>query len=864
MTRPGSNEFKAHEPFMKMRAKVIASEKDKADTALGHAGTRRRTSKEVAEQTREEATQVVKAIEEDGYEDLDDYKFIDEKFWDEKKHDEKPLPKTRQQKYCMEFGEVCWGYWTKMGAEGESIRRFKKSNITRTERHMADNRGPLGQEQVDNARAAAKEYNKKQATQVKSSAVKVSEPTSADIWEALQLLTRPASSRGDGHRHQLQDTKTDVADSDKGNETREDFDDADAVCEDNSAGASQSIESFFGIIEPSAAPSASSASSSNSSKTPKPDPAVTRLAPSTGHPHATNTSKSTGQALASNTFKPTGQAQAGHTFTHTGPAPAPQMSKKSETPSHNKHKELHHDGRQEKFKQTLQACITGENAAALQKVKQLDVDKCSSKEEIKKALEGAKKTLRSARANLDSMRYRGDKVTDATKEHCADSLATLDNMLAATNAAMSLINVWLKEPIATQEWLDSIAQCEKLDGFFFTMLDTMVVKKITFEHRAKLYLVQGKHQDLFELASVQPTWGCPEREKWRVVALVNEMMTVITHIHVNDSTLVQEPSDALSKARRLMKELAELPLRLAATAPGACKPENLLVPETTDAARKWDALLNYREAAIPTVNDVLLWCDRHEKDTSSISSIMAQSLVKQKSAKAFAASARAYLDTVKDCATLESNVAVVEENAKSIQARPLVTTILIFGDVRNEWTSFILDYIIPFEACTKSAKGSFDELKEKVAKSPGLEKQIGTRMKRSKVRLDNAIDTAYAAATDHWCTWTHAALCQVMFAAYCGVEGDGMVEVNGEDKAFDMSIVSDLLFDTTALCYIAADEVQTPLGYKLNSGQAHATNVTLSQFEHERRSQFCWKQKEFLRICIPLYDAIALAMPNGL
>ena len=117
-----NNEQKAHAHFMQMRDKTIAAEQkaeqsvhDLADNAAERCEMRRRyrMSNEMAAEGREEATMFVQAVEEEGYDDLEEYTFIDEQYWDEKKHGEKPSQKLKQRKFSKDLQVWRWGWWKK-------------------------------------------------------------------------------------------------------------------------------------------------------------------------------------------------------------------------------------------------------------------------------------------------------------------------------------------------------------------------------------------------------------------------------------------------------------------------------------------------------------------------------------------------------------------------------------------------------------------------------------------------------------------------------------------------------------------------------------------------------------------------------
>ena len=183
-----------------------------------------------------------------------------------------------------------------------------------------------------------------------------------------------------------------------------------------------------------------------------------------------------------------------------------------------------------------------------------------------------------------------------------------------------------------------------------------------------------------------------------------------TQVSDSEAGLAHDASPALQKAQQVASTVAEFGLK--------CKNScirSFLWPDTTNAATRWATLLDYRNKDLSVLKDVIHWCDNYEKDPTipRTTSTMAKALLTTKTAIAFCAHARSYLDSLRIGEGLEAGVAEVESRSEAIRNN----SILNVGAVgeENELAVLIANHIIPLEEAVKGVRESLADVKKQAA-----------------------------------------------------------------------------------------------------------------------------------------------------
>ena len=181
-------------------------------------------------------------------------------------------------------------------------------------------------------------------------------------------------------------------------------------------------------------------------------------------------------------------------------------------------------------------------------------------------------------------------------------------------------------------------------------------------------MVQGRIHDICDLTLIPPAG---EDDGWKLVHVEKAILGVINAID-DTHDRYHEKSPALDKARMVMTRLVEFACMCQNHKPAL---RSLLVPDTTDAASKWLALLNYHETPMPILSETMHWCEYYEQDITIpriTKSMLAHSLSKNKIAQQIISTARTFMHNIRLCNSLESGVDVVENNVCAIRAVPLL------------------------------------------------------------------------------------------------------------------------------------------------------------------------------------------------
>ena len=127
------------------------------------------------------------------------------------------------------------------------------------------------------------------------------------------------------------------------------------------------------------------------------------------------------------------------------------------------------------------------------------------------------------------------------------------------------------------------------------MWQSSKVEVMIWEQLLKFHMLHNKVGEICEMAVLETG---VKKQQWKVQSFEKEVLVAITAVQPVESSLeVEPPSSMLHKARLVVAFLANWTK--------ADRRPNLLVPETTDAAVKWSAILDYRNANIQDVQAAL-------------------------------------------------------------------------------------------------------------------------------------------------------------------------------------------------------------------------------------------------------------------
>ena len=92
----------------------------------------------------------------------------------------------------------------------------------------------------------------------------------------------------------------------------------------------------------------------------------------------------------------------------------------------------------------------------------------------------------------------------------------------------------------------------------------------------------------------------------------------------------------------------------------------------TDAAGRWDCLLQYRSCSRELLSECLEWCNNGDNHTLHQTSILAEALINGKLAKAFRDAAKDFVDATSITAGLNNSVCEVETHVNKMPVEALM------------------------------------------------------------------------------------------------------------------------------------------------------------------------------------------------
>ena len=171
---------------------------------------------------------------------------------------------------------------------------------------------------------------------------------------------------------------------------------------------------------------------------------------------------------------------------------------------------------------------------------------------------------------------------------------------------------------------------------------------------------------MLELTVIDQFEKC-ERWRWKRIACETELLSVINQVPDNDNKLEGEPSPQLKRARVILQHIRNFSFECCTK-----HKRSVLVPETSDAARRWQTLLNYKCESCTDVKTVIAFRNQASQNPGAPTrSRLDDGFLKSKVAIGFHTKAEAFIVSIEIVQELESLVHSVEKSAGVMRATPL-------------------------------------------------------------------------------------------------------------------------------------------------------------------------------------------------